>query len=443
MVRRATGWFVLLLTVIVLDVRNAEAQISANSKSKLPAENELGQLGLTRSWWGQAVTNSARDTVSHLTCDEESVYVQTSSGVVSSFDAETGKRKWSTQMGLSDRPSFPVAINDDLVLSVNGMTLNAVDKNTGDIVWTLKLPGQPASSPAVDQDYLFLGFLDGSLYAFDMREIRRLYGKKLLPEWGYLSVLWRYKSRKSVSTPAVITNRLVAFASEDGTLYSVTKRDRDLLFQFETDAALSAPPAVFRDSLLLASQDFKVYSIGVNNGRYNWQFATGEPILAAPMVVGNEAYITPEEGGLLKLRADIGRPMWSAPAPGVYRVVSIGPSRIYGVDRRDNLMVVDRRTGAIERVMRVAPFSRHVVNNRSDRIFLATTTGLVTCLHEVGRDFPMFHLRPDRQPILPEIAPEEDESAAMPEAEMPADAAETTGEPPAAEDAPAATETSN
>jgi hypothetical protein len=336
-----------------------------------------------------------------------------------------------------------VAINDEIVLSVNGMTLNAVDKKTGDIAWTLTLPGQPASSPAVDQDYLFLGFLDGSLFAFDMREIRRLYTKKLLPEWGYLSVLWRYKSRKQVSTSAVITNRLVAFASEDGTLYSVTKRDRDLLFQFETDAPLSAPPVVFRDSLLLASQDAKVYSIGLNNGRYNWQFSTGNAIISAPIILGNEAYITPENGGLLKLRADIGRPLWSSPVPGVHRVVSIGPTRVYGVDRRDNLMVIDRESGAIERVMRIAPFARHVVNTRSDRIYLATNSGLVTCLHEIGRDFPTFHLRPDRQPLLPEIAPEEGEGMPTPEGEMPAEPAAATGEAPATEAEPTTNENGN
>ncbi len=171
--------------------------------------------------------------------------------------------------------------------------------------------------------------------------------------------------RKQVSTPAVITNRLVAFASEDGTLYSVTKRDRDLLFQFETDAPLSAPPVVFRDSLLLASEDFKVYSIGLNNGRYNWQFSTGSAIISAPIILGNEAYITRKTAACSSfartLAAPCGRPPCRGPSRGEHRAdprLWRRPARQPDGDRR--------ASGAIERVMRIAPFSRHVVNTRSD-----------------------------------------------------------------------------
>ena len=44
------------------------------------------------------------------------------------------------------------------------------------------------------------------------------------------------------------------------------------------------------------------------------------------------------------------------------------------------------------------------------------------CLHERGREFARYHMHPDRQPILPDFAPEEDAGDAAegekPEAEM-------------------------
>jgi hypothetical protein len=52
-------------------------------------------------------------------------------------------------------------------------------------------------------------------------------------------------------------------------------------------------------------------------------------------------------------------------------------------------------------------FNRHLANDRSDRIYVATESGLVMCLHERGREFARFHMHPDRQPILPEFAPDD------------------------------------
>ena len=51
-------------------------------------------------------------------------------------------------------------------------------------------------------------------------------------------------------------------------------------------------------------------------------------------------------------------------------------------------------------------YTNHLANDRSDRIYIATPAGLVMCLHEQGREFASFHVHPDRQPIMPELAPE-------------------------------------
>jgi hypothetical protein len=61
-----------------------------------------------------------------------------------------------------------------------------------------------------------------------------------------------------------------------------------------------------------------------------------------------------------------------------------------------------------------------LANDRNDRIYLATPQGLIIALHERGREFPAYYKYPERQPILPEFAPE-DEAADAPAGEMPAE----------------------
>jgi hypothetical protein len=53
----------------------------------------------------------------------------------------------------------------------------------------------------------------------------------------------------------------------------------------------------------------------------------------------------------------------------------------------------------------------------TDRIYLATESGLVLALRQTGRTFPVYHQNPLRLPIVPMFAPEEEEAAAAPPAE--------------------------
>jgi hypothetical protein len=56
------------------------------------------------------------------------------------------------------------------------------------------------------------------------------------------------------------------------------------------------------------------------------------------------------------------------------------------------------------------PFRRFVVrpgNDRTDRLFLSTESGMIICLRQIGHNFPRYHRYPDRLPLLPELEPDE------------------------------------
>ncbi len=403
----------------------AFGQSPAQVGNHLPSQQSLRPFGLTRAWWGQAVMNSHRDKLLHITTDERELYTQSTNGVLTAFDSETGKRLWSTQVGSSDRAMYPVTSNDDMLFVVSGMSLYGISKLDGQIQWDLRMPGQPATSPIADNREMYLGFMDGSMYAFDLKRVGELYAKSMLPRWSHLTVLWRYKTSQTISVPAVPGARLVAFASRNGSLYSVTKEDRTLKFQFQTNTTLSAPFVRWKNNLLLASEDFNVYSLDMANGRYNWQFSSGMMIRKTPVVIGDELYLTPERGGMFKISPETGKQIWWR--PGIEEFISASPTRVYASDRMGNVAVLSRQDGGLIAAMPAERFTRHVVNDRSDRLFLATETGLIVELHELGRDAPLYHVHPDWLPLMPEFAPEMpnevEGGAAPPAAEQPEAAA--------------------
>jgi len=460
---RSTTAFGMIPSILCLLTATAAAQVV---KSPLPPESLLDRHGLTRMWFGQATMNSSRDKLQYLTVDEERAYVQTSSGIVSAFDAESGKRLWATTVGVADRPNFPITFDDEWLYVINGASLFGVKKTNGDVMWEVRLPGAPSASPSPSDKQIYVGFLDGSVYAFQMKKItgeglasrRASISKReaevstskmptsieglnedgLLPEWGYRSLLWRYKtSARIVAPPVPIGDRLL-FVSENGTMYHVNRMTRDLVYRFKTRATVSAPLATYRSTALVASEDLTLYSVDIARGNVRWQYVAGRPIQRPPLVVRDEVYLTPNRGGMLRLSADRGDDpavFWQQPL--VEDFVSASPDRVYATDSRQNLVILARQTGSELGVLPLPRFSKYFQNTRTDRLYLATEGGLVIALRETGREFPFAHAEVDRQPVMPTFTPESEaagtgdagDSATPPPAPAPDSDTESKPEP--------------
>jgi outer membrane protein assembly factor BamB len=395
----------LSLGLVTIAGNAALAQAPAAGGYLLPSPAALNRMGLTRAWWSHAVVDPTRDKVEYLTADENNVYVQGSNGVVTAFNAETGKLLWSRPVGFTDRASLPTAMNDELLFVVNGTRLFAVRKPNGDIVWELPLPGQPTSTPAIDEYRAYVGFLDGSVYAFDLKKVQELHTQSMLPAYSFQAISWRFRTSQAVTATPLPSGRFVAFASRDGSLYSVSSENSRLLFQFETDAALTAPLVRYKNVLLLASEDYNFYSLNVENGKPGWQFSAGLVIRKAPVLIGDEVYLLPDRGWIFKLMAENGAVQWRDPR--INEFLAVSTRRVYAVDHSNNLSILSRADGALLGTMPLGRFTKFLANDRSDRVFVATKDGFVLCLRETGRDFPRFHKYPERQPLLPEFAPDD------------------------------------
>ena len=98
------------------------------------------------------------------------------------------------------------------------------------------------------------------------------------------------------------------------------------------------------------------------------------------------------------------------------------------LDRADEVCtLLSRENGGLVGALPLRQFTVRLENDRTDRLYMATQSGLVTCIREKGSGFPLYHMFPDRRPILPEFAPEAGDEKATP----PAEPAEKEATPPA------------
>lgn len=393
--------FLVALAVFALSASPACAQ-GIGYELRLPDERMLGRFGLHMLWWSQATVDPGQSIVRHVSVDEEMLLVHSSTGALTAFDAESGKKYWSVQIGSPNAPSFPPVTNNDYVLATAGKKVFAVDKFDGHIQWVLDLPKQPSTGVSTDDEQLYVGTLEGSVFAFDLRKVLHHSSEGLLPQFTMDTLNWRYRAAKTITSPPLSFRQTVYFASRDKSLYALNRLERTLRWQLESDAAVTAPLAQSRDgAIVLASEDENVYCVN-SNGRVRWEFVAGYPIFRAPRVIENEVYLFPENGGVYCLSMASGRELWHRP----HIVDFIGATR-YRVFVRDiygNVVMLSRADGTVVGVMPLRHFNVPFGNVRTDRIYLVTLRGLVVGMRERDAEFPRYHLYPERQPLVPEFA---------------------------------------
>lgn len=383
--------------------QSASAQRNLLNETPLPSSRLLNRFGLERVWWGQATLNSSRDIIKHIAIDERSVIVISSSGIVTAFDAESGLKMWVTRIGRREQTSFMPVLNEKQVLIVSGLNLYALDRLKGGVTWEISLPQVPSTGPSTDDDQVYIGTLDGSIYAFDLRKIKELYQERLLPEYTLSTQVWRYKSGRTITSPPVVSDRSVSFASLDRSLYTVSARTRKLLYQFETDGAITAPIVKNKQYIFLASEDFNFYCLNAENGQVRWSFLSGLPIRKSSYVIDDHVFVLPDAGGIFALNVDNGSHAWPRPQLRAVNFLAASRQLVFASDQLGSVLLLDRTNGGVVGTLPLIPFNVKPNNALTDRLFLAKKNGLIVMIREQGSDFPTYHKHPQRRPLLPEL----------------------------------------
>ncbi|MCP4477465.1 MAG: hypothetical protein GY818_05175, partial [Planctomycetaceae bacterium] len=71
--------------------------------------------------------------------------------------------------------------------------------------------------------------------------------------------------------------------------------------------------------------------------------------------------------------------------PDIARILSVTPDRVFGLDRKGNMRIVDTETGKSLRTVKTGGVSIPITNHLTDRIYLASTNGLIQCIEASTR----------------------------------------------------------
>ncbi|OJW07425.1 MAG: hypothetical protein BGO49_26005 [Planctomycetales bacterium 71-10] len=424
----------------------AHAQ-SQSSSVAVPSRAALSRLGLERQWVTAAPV-SGSEKVLRISRGKDYLFVQTNQGMIHAYEAETGRPLWSTSIGEQSARALAVAQNSYAVFATSANILTALDRNTGRIIWRQGLGTTPTTGTTADEDHVVVGLDTGMLRCFDLKE-EEGDGPARLRATPKLA--WSLGTGGRVLTRPLFGDRIVCFGSTDGRVYVHMKNEAIPLYRISTGGPIGAEFASHGTrSLLIPSADDTLYSVDVLTAKMQWTFPSAAPISQGPIVAQDEIFVINDAGLLSLLDPKSGEPRWTSHTDRA-KFLGVSPSKVYLLSEDNDLLVVARDSGKVV-LDPSATFQRAGLDLREftlsfperfdDRLFLATPSGVLICLREVGATSPQLLYDPNAKPfgfVPPEgikelenpfEAPPADPNAEPTDPNAPADPNAEPAEPP-------------
>ena len=201
--------------------------------------------------------------------------------------------------------------------------------------------------PVVGENLVYVGGIDGYLYAID-----RVTG--LVGETG-----WRRPEDPPEGPPEEMPDlvagptldretNIVVVGSEDGNLYAYDATNGDLKWSFETGDKIWSTPVIKDGTIYFGSHDKNVYAVNLEDGLEKWRFPTGGIVAGRPLLFRNLVVIGSFDRKLYALDADNGIKQWEVDGDHWFWAGAVADDRtifapsmdgnIYAVDRDGNLL---------------------------------------------------------------------------------------------------------
>jgi len=159
--------------------------------------------------------------------------------------------------------------------------------------WTFTCAGAVQATPISDGELIWIGSLDGHLYALDA---------------ATGSNRWRYPAGDAIEAPALLAApHLLVVGTRKGEVHAVDPRSGEPRWIFTASAKITAAPA--RDAagrILVGSFDARLHALDPQTGTSLWTYACDSYLNGTPAVEGERAVFGSCDGRLRHIRTDTG-----------------------------------------------------------------------------------------------------------------------------------------
>lgn len=321
-------------------------------------------------------------------------------GLVQCLDAESGRLLWATPCGDDFGPTFPAALSDFGVIVVRGDSMYVLDWNSGKQMMVKRLPSGTCNAvTAVDVEdpdanqgddeqkvsnaLVLVTDLTGLVSGYNLTQS--------IPPWNYRIV------GRSVGAPVTLPDKSsTAIATTDGWMYVFSgARLPSVQFRYEAGEHFTGSLAAGDSAFYLGDASGKVSKISTRQlGSIEWSYRLPQSISSVPLIdfARGLVFVASEAGELTAIDDSTGGPAWNQTVLGMARVkapIAVCNGSVICRTFSHSLVAFDCQTGQPLGQTSAMPLgSFTLVNSLTDRLYLFSRDGRLSCYRPIGRSLP-------------------------------------------------------
>jgi len=376
------------------------------------------RAGLTREWILQLPSVAMGSTLAQVVVGDGLVVAQISDGTVHAIQSSPiggntppagsplpGSWLWSQRVGSSGGPILRAGIGADLVAVPHEQGITGLERATGLPRWEESFGQSGSAGAAVIGNWVYAPTNAGTVNRFAVHPLRQPTAGTVVDDaapakkGGKKSAkkvknrLQRKESLEPISlhaggsdsidlAPLAVTNG-VLWCTSDGVLVSLQPAElewRRLEFSLENPPA--GPPAV-RDSSIFASTTAGDLArielpVGLKQMQTTWHTVLPGPAVSGPFLSGDTVVVSLGDLGIAAYSAETGAELWRTCLTG--KILACGGGRVWLIDELGKLAAFDLADGSPRERLCLGPFTMPIVNAGSDRLLLASPSGMLVSL---------------------------------------------------------------
>lgn len=195
-------------------------------------------------------------------------------------------------------------------------------------LWTFSVEkGGFQSTAAIAEGTVYVGCLDGKLYAVDLASGRQR---------------WEFPTELGFTASAAVRAEGVFIGDSDGRFYCIHAKTGKPKWDFPTEAEINSSANFYRDRVLFGSQDGMLYCLKADSGEPAWAYESQDMIQCSPAVADGRVFVAgcdarlhvvDAEKGTRVAHVDIEAPTLCTPAVrGRMALMGTTGNAFFGVD---------------------------------------------------------------------------------------------------------------
>jgi len=169
----------------------------------------------------------------------------------------------------------------------------SVDAKTGALKWKFKTNGPIHGTPVIDQDKIYIGGWDATLYALNIETGKEIWNFPTGTKTGF----------KGIQSSVAVSNGKVYFGAREPFFFALDAKTGKLIWKYDAQSSWILSSAVIKDNTVYVgtSDTYALLALDAKTGAEKYRFKANGYVYTSPAIAGNTIYFGDFTGNFFSL----------------------------------------------------------------------------------------------------------------------------------------------